>query len=133
MMIGYDAVFPEVASVLARKGAEFIVHPTRWRLPWEPSLVICERASENRVSVLSAARCDSPVQRGGMINAMSSSVPLRASDLNPIWPMEAPFDRELYIQTPIDPGRSRNKDLIGFDLQWGRRPELYSRLVASGG
>jgi hypothetical protein len=93
-------------------------------------MVICERASENRVSVLSAARWDSPVQRGGMINALSESVPLRASDLNPIWPQEAPRDRELYITADIHPARSRNKDLIGFDLQWGRRPELYGTLVS---
>ena len=45
---------------------------------------ICERASENRVSVLSAARSDSPVTRGGIINALSVSEPLRASDLIPI-------------------------------------------------
>jgi predicted amidohydrolase len=129
MLVGYDAVFPEAATVLARRGAEIIVHPTTWRFPWEPSMVICERASENRVSVLSAARRDSPISRGSMINALSESVPLRASDLNPIWPMEAPHDRELYISTDIHPQRSRNKDLIGFDLQWGRRPELYGSLV----
>jgi predicted amidohydrolase len=129
MMLGYDAVFPELATVLARRGAEIIVHPTSWRLPWEPSMVICERASENRVSILSAARWDSPVQRGGMINALSESQPLRASDLNPIWPAEAPRDRELYITSEIHPRRSRNKDLIGFDLQLGRRTELYGRLT----
>ncbi len=130
MMIGYDAVFPEVATSLARQAAEVIVHPTSWRIDWEPSLVICERASENRVSVLSAARFDSPVQRGGMINAMSLSEPLRAADLNPIRPQEAPHDRELYITADIHPSRSRNKDLIGFDLQWGRRHELYDTLVS---
>jgi predicted amidohydrolase len=131
MMLGYDMDFPELATVLARRGAEIILHPASWRLPWEPSLVLCERASENRVSILSAARWDSPVQRGGMINALSESEPLRASDLNPIWPMEAPRDRELYISTDIHPRRSRNKDLIGFDLQWGRRHELYGELVRS--
>lgn len=129
MMLGYDMVFPEVATVLARGGAEIIVHPTSWRQAWEPSMVICERASENRVSILSAARWDSPIARGGMINALSQSVPLRASDLNPIWPMEAPRDRELYVVSDIHPERSRNKDLIGFDLQWGRRHELYGALV----
>lgn len=129
MMVGYDAVFPEVATVLARRGAEVILHPTAWRLPWEPSLVICERASENRVSILSAARSDSAVERGGMINALSLSAPLRASDLNPIWPVEAPRDRELHLLADIHPERSRNKDLIGFDLQRGRRVELYEALV----
>ena len=129
MMLGYDLVFPELASVLARRGAEVIFHPTSWRLPWEPSLVVCERASENRVSILSAARWDSPVSRGGMINALSLSEPLRALDLNPIWPVEAPRDRELYIAAEVYPERSRNKDLIGFDLQWGRRTELYGALV----
>lgn len=129
LMIGYDAVFPEFATSLARQGAEVILHPTTWRFDWEPSLVICERASENRVSILSAARWDSPVRRGGMINALSLSQPLRAADLNPIWPVEAPFDRELYISAEIDPARSRNKDLIGFDLQAGRRFELYDRLT----
>ena len=97
LLLGYDAAFPEPATVLARHGAEVIAHPTTWRLAWEPSLVICERASENRVSILSAARWDSPVARGGMINALSLSTPLRAADLNPIWPVEAPRDRELYV------------------------------------
>ena len=40
-----------------------------------------------------------------------------------------PRDRELYITSDIHPERSRNKDLIGFDLQWGRRHELYETLV----
>jgi len=129
MMLGYDAVFPEVASVLARKGADVIAHPTTWRFEWETRLVMPERAAENRVHILSAARWDSPVRRGGMINALPDSRPLRASDLNPIWPIEAPLDRELHVRSAIHPARSRNKDLLGFDVLAGRRPELYARLV----
>lgn len=125
IMLGYDAVFPELPSVLARGGAEIIAHPTAWRFAWEPRLILPERAAENRVSILSAARTDSVIQRGGMINALSNSAPLRALDLNPIWPVEAPYDRECHISADIYPARSRNKDLLGFDLQLGRRHELY--------
>jgi hypothetical protein len=54
---------------------------------------------------------------------------LAARDLNPIWPVESPGDRESYIHCTIDPMRSRNKDLLGFDLQADRRPHLYGKLV----
>jgi len=128
-MLGYDALFPEVATVLARQGAEIIVHPTQWQFEWEPKYILPERAAENRVSILSAARADSRVKRGGMICAMSASLPLGARDLNPIWPLESPADRESHIQCRIDPARSRNKDLLGFDLQADRRPELYKNLL----
>jgi predicted amidohydrolase len=135
MMMGYDAVFPEVATVLARKGAEVLLHPTAWNFPWEIRYILSERAAENRVTVLSASRSDSGVARGGLINAMPSSQPLRARDLVPIWPMEAPHDRELHITATIYPARSRDKDLLGFDQQSGRRTELYQVLVQdwSGG
>ena len=128
-MLGYDAVFPEVATVLARKGAEIIVHPTTWNFEWEVRLAIPERAAENRVNILSAARADSAIKRGGLINALSKSQPLRARDLNPIWPIEIPHDRESHISKLVHPERARNNDLIGFDLQQGRRTELYSELV----
>jgi predicted amidohydrolase len=130
-MLGYDALFPEVAAVLARKGAEVILHPTQWQFNWELKYILPERAAENRVSILSATRADSVIKRGGMICAMSASLPLGARDLNPIWPVESPGDRESYIQYTIDPSRSRNKDLLGFDLQADRRPELYGKLVES--
>lgn len=126
MLIGYDMVFTEPASVLARQGAEIILHPTTWRFEWEPSLILSERACENRVSIVSASRSDSDIKRGGMINALSVSKPLRAADLNPIWPVEAPHDRELHMIQRVYPERSRNNDLLGFDLQKGRRPELNS-------
>jgi deaminated glutathione amidase len=129
IMIGYDALFPEVATVLARQGAEVVLHPTHWEFDWEVRLAVPERAAENRITVLSAARSDGSVRRGGLINTMSVSNPLRARDLNPIWPIEAPFDRECHISATIHPERSRNKDLIGFDLQQGRRIELYNALV----
>ena len=90
LLLGYDMVFIEPATVLARKGAEIIAHPTNWNFDWELDLIVPERAAENRVSILSAARADSQVQRGGMINALAKSRPLRASDLNPIWPVEVP-------------------------------------------
>jgi predicted amidohydrolase len=131
IMVGYDAVFPEVASVLARRGAEVILHPTAWKFDWEVRLALPERAAENRVSILSAARSDTQVSRGGLISALSESKPLRARDLNPIWPVEAPFDRETYVSAKIVPARSRNKDLLGFDLQRGRRPELYRAILQS--
>jgi len=129
MLIGYDMVFTEPASVLARRGAEIIVHPTTWRFDWEPRFILSERACENRVSIVSAARSDSVIKRGGMINALSVSKPLRAADLNPIWPVEAPYDRELHTIQRVYPERSRNNDLLGFDLQQGRRPELNSIMV----
>ena len=88
-----------------------------------------ERAAENRVTILSAARSDSAVKRGGLINTLGKSKPLRARDLNPIWPIEAPHDRECHISKMVYPERSRNKDLIGFDLQRDRRTELYGELV----
>ena len=130
MMVGYDGAFPEPATILARMGADAIVYPTTWRLQWETGLGVSERAAENRVAILAAARWDSPVKRGGMVIPAPASRSIAYGNLSPIWPMEAPHDRELYLRAEIDPAQSRQKLIGRDDVLAGRRPELYRSLVA---
>ena len=70
LMCGYDGIFPESPRILARMGADLIVYPTTWREHWEATLGVIERCSENHVSIVAAARPDSPVGEASMILAL---------------------------------------------------------------
>ncbi len=58
IMICYDWVFPEVARILARKGAEIICHPSNLVLPHCPDAMIT-RSLENRVFSITSNRVGS--------------------------------------------------------------------------
>jgi predicted amidohydrolase len=134
MMLGYDGVFPETATALARMGADVILYPTSWRLDWEVEKGLLERAAENHVSVVSCTRWDSPVHRGSLIIPATKTPRRFDGDLNPVRPVEVPPGYETWVTVSIDPGRSRSKVIsLNTDLLASRKPELYQSLVTTAG
>lgn len=130
IMIGYEALFPEVARVLTCMGADLILHPCTWAFDFIPSLTMKVRAAENHVNIVSANRPDSPVKRGSMIIAVDRF------PTQPHWkiryPMahEAPPEFEFHIILDIDMNSSREKIIGGdTDVIMNRYPDLYGVLT----
>jgi predicted amidohydrolase len=130
IMIGYEALFPEVARVLTCMGANLILHPCTWELDFVPMLTMKARAAENRINIVSASRPDSPVKIGSMITAVDRY------PTQPHWKVryptttEAPAGFEFYISLNIDMNIPCEKT-VGFntDIILNRHPELYGILT----
>jgi len=64
LMIGSEVWIPEVARCLALQGAEVLLHPADWDRAEAGEMAATERASENRVHVVSVTRLDCPGRLG---------------------------------------------------------------------
>jgi predicted amidohydrolase len=123
-MIGYEGVIPEVARVLALRGADLIAWPTSWRSPAEFKFIVHERAMENRVIIIAANRQDSAVE-GPSLLIQPAGYPQNtlASEL--------PAKRRGFVTRFAQLSASRSKrETNNTDLLVHRRPDLYSVLVA---
>lgn len=132
LMVGYDGVFPESARVLALLGADIIVYPTTWTEEWEPRLGVHERAAENHVHLLAAARLDSPVRAGSVLIPVERRTVVRGSNLtlNRFEALEAPSGRPCVLVAEADVRAPRDKGLFyRTDVLAQRRPEHYGALV----
>ncbi|MCS7002709.1 MAG: carbon-nitrogen hydrolase family protein, partial [Dehalococcoidia bacterium] len=132
LMVGHDGLFVESARILALLGADLILYPTTWTLDWEPELAMLERSAENRVSILAAARVDSPVRRGSVIAHIPEFSELRRyhGRLSPSFTTEAPAATEIVLFQTINPTASRNKLVSpATDVILNRRAELYAPLT----
>jgi len=124
MMIGYEGMVPEVARVLALRGADLIVWPTAWRSPAEFRYVAHERAMENRVALVIPNRQDSPVP-GPSLLIQPAGYPKNtlASEL--------PHGVRGFVTRFLSLASSRVKrETNNTDLLRHRRPELYGILTA---
>ena len=129
IMVGYEALFPEIARVLTCMGASLILHPCTWELEDDPSLTVRIRAAENHIHIVSANRPDSPAKRGSMITTV------HPYPTQPHWKVrypgveEAPPGVEFHILTDIDMNGPRQKTIaVHTDLIRNRYPELYGIL-----
>jgi predicted amidohydrolase len=123
-MVGYEGMVPEVARVLALRGADLIVWPTSWRMPAEFKHVAHERAMENRVVLVAANRLDSPVAGPSML-IQPAGYPQNtlASEL-------AHGVRGFVTRfVPLSSSRVK-RETNNTDLLVHRRPELYEILTA---
>ena len=130
MMIGYDGLMPEAARVLALKGADIIAYCATWRVDWEPGLTVVERAAENRVCLIAAARADSEVARGSMIIQVDRFPSL------PHWWLRSPIPTEcspgngMHVSSGLVAMYGRDKrDFDKTDQVRNRRPEFYGALL----
>jgi predicted amidohydrolase len=123
IMVGYEGLIPEVARVLALRGADLIAWPTSWRSPSEFKYIAHERAMENRVIIIAANRQDSTVA-GPSLLIQPAGYPQNtlASEL--------PHGVRGFVTRFAQLSASRSKrETNNTDLLLHRRPELYQRLV----
>ena len=123
IMIGYEGIIPEVARVLALRGADLIAWPTSWRQEAEFKYIAHERAMENRVVIIAANRQDSSVV-GPSLLIQPAGYPQNtlASELK--------HGLRGFVTRFVQLSISRVKrETNNTDLLLHRRPELYERLV----
>lgn len=130
MMIGYDGLMPEAARILALKGADIIAFPCAWRVDWEPRLGVVERAAENRLCLIAAARADSDIARGSMI------IQADRFPTFPHWWIRSPVPAECspgngaHVSAGLVASYGRDKrDYDKTDQVRNRRPEFYGALL----
>jgi predicted amidohydrolase len=124
VMVGYEGMMPEVARVLALRGADLIAWPTTWRLPAEFRYIAHERAMENRIVLIAANRQDSAVE-GPSLLIQPAGYPQNtlASEL--------PHGRRGFVTRFAQLSASRSKrETNNTDLLIHRRPELYGAITA---
>ena len=124
VMVGYEGMIPEVARVLALRGADLIAWPTTWRNPAEFRYVAHERAMENRIVLIAANRQDSAVE-GPSILIQPAGYPQNtlASELA--------HGRRGFVTRFAQLSASRSKrETNNTDLLIHRRPELYEKITA---
>lgn len=124
IMVGYEGMIPEVARVLALRGADLIAWPTSWRSPAEFRYIVHERAMENRVIVIAANRQDSVVA-GPSVLIQPAGYPQNTLA------SEFPHGKRGFVTRFAQLSSSRSKrETNNTDLLIHRRPELYGRITA---
>ena len=130
MMIGYDGLMPETARILTLQGADILAYPATWRVDSEPSVIVVERAAENRVCLIAAARADSEVLRGSMI------IQADRFPCFPHWWIRSPIPVEcspgngMHVSSGLAAMYGRDKrDFDKTDQVRNRRPEFYGALL----
>lgn len=133
LQICYDIAFPESARVLTLLGAEIIALSTNFPEGRAEKYrhVICTRAFENRVYVVSANRVGT--ERGHSFGGLSMIADVSGEILS-----QASPDREEIIFAEIDLSQARQKHQVVIPGEWeydypaARRPELYSVITKTG-
>ncbi len=125
VMICYDWRFPEVARILALKGAQVIAHPSNLVLPFAPTVDLA-RAVENGVFIVLADRSGREV-RGGKSYEYEGRSLVADPKMNVL--VQAPKEGEHAMIAEIDPSRADNKRINELnDIFRDRRPDLYEGL-----
>lgn len=131
IIICFDFMFPELARILALKGAEIIVNPTYWfadsfseKTGFSPSVIMGlaqTRAIENSVFVAMACRTgDEPAPWGGKVRGMGHSSICSFSGKQ----LATAGIGEMVITAPIDM-EARKKWVEATNYLGCRRPEIY--------
>ncbi|WP_244929206.1 carbon-nitrogen hydrolase family protein [Nocardioides sp. W7] len=130
LMLGQDMAFPESARLLTLMGADVVICPTTWRRPWEARLAAPERAAENHVTVVAAARADSPVAKPSTVLTFPAQYRFpETGEVN----MPDRYDGEDLggaVVVRIETSTSRDKLLMQMtSLVADRQPDLYTALT----
>jgi predicted amidohydrolase len=124
-MICFDWVFPEVARVLALKGAQILCHPSNLVLPYCPRAMIT-RCIENGVFAITVNRVGTEARAGMELTFIGTSqvVGPRGDVL-----VRADDKEEGLRIIDIDPSLADNKMVTPTnDVIKDRKPELYKAL-----
>lgn len=123
VMICFDWFFPEVARVLALKGADIICHPANLVLPYCQRAMPCT-AVQNRVFIITANRTG--VERGVKFTGTSQITGPRMEVLA----SGSKLGSEVKF-VDIDVRLARDKRMTKYnDAFADRRPELYGRILS---
>ncbi len=129
LMVCFDWFFPEVARVLALKGADVICHPANLVLPYCPPAMVT-RCIENRVFAVTANRVGAE-ERGGKERLTYIGQSQIVSPSGEILHRASPDQEELKV-IEIDPRQARRKALNRYNhLFLDRRIGLYRDLGPS--
>ncbi len=126
MMICFDWQFPEVARILALKGADLICHPSNLVLPYCQTAMVT-RCLENRVFAATCNRVGTETVGGEQVNFTGQS-----QILTPLGERlaQASVDTPDVIRATLDPSQARHKNINELnDWHADRRPELYGDLT----
>ncbi|MEM2996001.1 MAG: nitrilase-related carbon-nitrogen hydrolase [Candidatus Bathyarchaeia archaeon] len=123
LMICYDSSFPEVARILALKGAELILVPSAWRYQdrdiWR--IVINTRAFENTVYVAASNR----IGIEGDLHLFGNS---KIIDPRGLTISEGEFDNEVAVFAELDLGKI-NKYRDELRMLRDRKPHTYGEIL----
>lgn len=124
VMICFDWAFPEVARVLALKGAQVILHPSNLVLPFCQNAMVI-RSIENSVFTATANRIGT--ERGVVFSGNSQITDTNGTRLATVLGDEVGL-----AYADINPSLADDKSITKRnDLIMDRRPELYTRLITT--
>lgn len=126
LMVCFDWAFPEVARVLALRGADIICHPSNLVLAHCQAAMLT-RCLENGVFAVTANRFGVDRRPHGELKFTGKSQVVAPGGV--LLHRGPPQRQELYV-TEINPADARDKHITKFnDLLGDRRPEMYADLV----
>jgi 5-aminopentanamidase len=126
LMICFDWFFPESMRVLALAGAQIVLHPVNFVLPWGPGAMTV-RCLENRVFAVTANRYGTE-SRGMYSFTFIGKSRVISPDGEVL--AEAPDEGDSVVVVEIDPAEALDKKLNKYnDLFASRRPEFYRALT----
>ena len=126
MMVCFDWLFPEVARVLALKGADIICHPSDLVLPYAQEAMRI-RSLENRVFAITCNRTGEEDRVGRKLSFTGRS---QITDPRGNILLRASQDKEEVGVVEIDPLLARDKKFTENNFIFDdRRPEFYKRLL----
>ena len=127
MMVCFDWAFPEVARVLALRGADIICHPSNLVLSHCQSAMLT-RCLENGVFAVTANRFGADKRPHGELKFTGRSQVVTPG--GKLLHRGPPQRQELFV-AEINPADARDKHITKLnDLLGDRRPEMYADLVA---
>lgn len=126
MMICFDWLFPEVARILALKGADIICHPSNLVLPYAQEAMLI-RSLENSVFTVTCNRIGSEKRAGRRFSFTGKS---QITDPEGKILLRAGQDKEEIGAVEIDPLLAREKKMTENNFIFeDRRPEFYHRIL----
>ena len=127
-MICFDWIFPEVARILALKGAQLVAHPANLVLPYAQTAMLA-RSIENRVFTVTANRVGLEERNGKKLEFTGMSQ-ITSPEMKQI--RRASKAREEVGVAEIDPALADDKDLTDLNNLWrDRRVETYKDLLGA--
>ena len=127
VMVCFDWIFPEVARILALKGAQIICHCANLVMPYCQKAMFA-RCIENQVFAITCNRIGREKRGKDDFTFTGGSVIINPKGE---YLSQAPTDKEIIDILEIDPEKAKNKNMNEFNnLFEDRRIQLYKKLLS---